>query len=119
VGLGDAAVGDASGAGEVLAAHLLAFGFGEAFAGEEVAGDAGGSSDDEAQSGDVPRGAEELRDVNCEVRKHGIWVKDSALEWVDGRVGSLCLCTSLLGGGFVAAADFGMTYVLREIMLVR
>ena len=97
MGLGDAAVGDASGAGEVLAAHLLAFGFGEAFAGEEIAGDAGGGSDDEAQSGEVPGGAEELRDVDCEVRKHGIWVKDSALEWVDGRCGESL--SMFVGGG--------------------
>ena len=82
----------------MLASHLFAFGFGEAFAGEEVAGDAGGGSDDEAQSGDVPGGAEELRDVNCEIRKHGIWVKDSVLGWVDGSVGSLWVCTWVVRG---------------------
>jgi hypothetical protein len=85
VGLGDAAVGDASGEGEVLAAHLLAFGFGEAFAGKEVAGEAGSGSDGEAQNGEVPGGTEQLRHVGCEVRKHGIWQKDSALRWADGR----------------------------------
>jgi hypothetical protein len=96
VGLGDAAVGDASGAGEVLAAHLLAFGFGKAFASEEVAGDAGGGSDYEAQSGEVPGGTEELRHVGCEVRKHGGLARRIAYwdGWM-GSLGSLWVCTFL------------------------
>ena len=87
MGLGDAAVGDAAGAGEVLAAHLLAFGFGEAFASEEVAGDAGGGGDGKAQNGEVPGGAKQLWHVSCDVRKHGIWQKDSALERLNGGCG--------------------------------
>ena len=55
----------------MLAALLLAFGFGEAFACEEVASDGGGGSNDEAQSRDVPGRAEELRDVGCVVGNLG------------------------------------------------
>jgi hypothetical protein len=63
VGLGDAAVGDASGEGEVFAAVALALFFGDAFAGEEVAGEAGGGSDEEAKGSEVPGRAKQVRHV--------------------------------------------------------
>lgn len=71
LGLGDAAVGDAAGEGEEVAAGAFDLVGGGLSAGEDVAGDAGGDRDSEAHGQDVPGGPEEERQMGWNVRKHG------------------------------------------------
>jgi hypothetical protein len=84
LGLGDAAVCNAAGAGEVVAADMFALGGGDALAGEENAGGAGDGGEPEAEDGEVPRRAEEGRQVGWDRQRHGSSAdKDSAnaAEW--------------------------------------